>query len=97
MAAVEEVSFRFVVVGVGAFAEDFPSRSPLDSRDCRAGSSPMAPYFGCSSPSGRRADSVEMAAYWPDCDEFVYSDASVHPCHRLLGNGRAYLSSCRNS
>lgn len=93
--AVEEVKFHFAVAVAGAFVV-VPSRSPLDSTDCRAANSP-APCFDCSSPSDRRADIVGMAACWPDCDGFVCSDAFERPCRRLLGSGRACLSSCRNS
>lgn len=64
--------------------------------DCRAANSPWAPCFDCNIPFDRRADIAEMAAYWPDCDGFVCSDAFERPCHRLLDNGRACLSSCRN-
>lgn len=92
--AVGEVSFRFVGAAAGASAGG-PS-PPLDSRDCRAASSRSAPCSGCSSPSGRRADSAETAAYWPDCDGSVCSGASEHPCHRPLDSDRACRSSCRN-
>lgn len=93
--AVEEVSFRFVVVVAGAFVEG-PSHSPLDSKDYRDASSPKAPCFDCNIPFDRRADSVGMAACWPDCDGSVCSDAFERPYRRPLDNGRACLSSCRN-
>lgn len=93
--AVEEVSFHFVVAVAEAQSAD-PSHSPLDSKDYPASSNPSAPCFDYSSPSGRRAGIVEMAAYWPDCDGSVCSDAFEHPCHRRLDNDRACQSSCRN-
>lgn len=93
--AVEEVTFRFVGAAAGESVAD-PSRSPPDSKDYRGASSLTAPCFDCSIPFDHRADSVDMAACWPDCDGSVCSDASERPCHHPLDNGRACLSSCRN-
>lgn len=89
--AVEEVNCHFVEV-VASAGEAY---SPLDSTDCRAASRPD-PCFDCSSPFDRRVDSVETEACLLGCDEFVCSDAFVHPYRRQLDSGRACLSSCRN-
>lgn len=96
VAVAGEVSCRSAVAAVGAFVVG-PSHSPLDSTDCPVANIRSAPCSGCSSPSDRRADSAGKAAYSPDCDGSVCSDASERPYHLRSDSGRACQSSCRNS
>jgi len=93
--AVGEVSCHFVVALAAASLVD-PSHSPLDWRGCLDVSNPLVPCSDCSSPCDRMADSAGRAAYWPDCDASVCSDAFVRPCRRQSGSDRACRCSCRN-